>query len=87
MEHVQRQIRTNRKPRSALLAEVFGRGAYLFWYYIQVDIYVSSYIIVIISTIIITDIAIIIVVIIIIIMIITVFVSDTTTTETWAKYF
>lgn len=26
VEHVQRQIRTNRKPRTALLAEVFGRG-------------------------------------------------------------
>lgn len=28
VEHVQRQIRTNRKPRTALLAEVFGRGKY-----------------------------------------------------------
>ena len=28
VEHVQRQIRTNRKPRTALLAEVFGRGGY-----------------------------------------------------------
>ena len=26
VEHVQRQIRANRKPRTALLAEVFGRG-------------------------------------------------------------
>ena len=26
VEHVQRQMRTNRKPRTALLAEVFGRG-------------------------------------------------------------
>lgn len=30
VEHVQRQIRTNRKPRTALLAEVFGRGEYPF---------------------------------------------------------
>jgi len=26
VEHVQRQMKTNRKPRTALLAEVFGRG-------------------------------------------------------------
>ena len=26
VEHVQRHIRTNRKPRTALLTEVFGRG-------------------------------------------------------------
>lgn len=32
VEHVQRQIRANRKPRTALLAEVFGRGAYLLWF-------------------------------------------------------
>ena len=29
VEHVQRQIRANRKPRTALLAEVFGRGGFL----------------------------------------------------------
>ena len=29
VEHVQRQIRANRKPRTALLAEVFGRGEFL----------------------------------------------------------
>ncbi|XP_027047703.1 palmitoyltransferase ZDHHC3-like [Pocillopora damicornis] len=32
VEHVQRQIRTNRKPRSALLAEVFGRGGFFIWF-------------------------------------------------------
>ena len=26
VEHVQRHIRTNRKPRTPLLTEVFGRG-------------------------------------------------------------
>lgn len=32
VEHVQRQIRANRKPRSALLAEVFGRGGFFIWF-------------------------------------------------------
>jgi len=32
VEHVQRQIRTNRKPRTALLAEVFGRGGFFIWF-------------------------------------------------------
>ncbi|XP_020905949.1 palmitoyltransferase ZDHHC3 isoform X2 [Exaiptasia diaphana] len=32
VEHVQRQIRSNRKSRSALLADVFGRGSYLLWF-------------------------------------------------------
>lgn len=32
VEHVQRQIRANRKPRTALLAEVFGRGTFFLWF-------------------------------------------------------
>lgn len=32
VEHVQRHIRTNRKPRTALLTEVFGRGTFFLWF-------------------------------------------------------
>ncbi|XP_031569323.1 palmitoyltransferase ZDHHC3-like isoform X2 [Actinia tenebrosa] len=32
IENIQKQVRTSRKPRTALLAEVFGRGSYLLWF-------------------------------------------------------